>query len=93
MLTTCTTFLRCIKNCDTVTRGSLILPKGAASLLRENAEIRVIEPFHVSLTAVIDPIPFDTPMELDEHAYNSRILIDGGSLWPGHFMSSTSGLV
>ena len=62
---------------------SLILPSGAACLLREDRDTNTMQPLHLSLEALADRIRFDGPDELDEQAYNSKVLVDGeiGMAW------------
>ena len=77
VLNTANSFLRGIKARDKATMMSLILPSGAACLIREDRDTKTMQPLHMSLQAVVDRIPFDGPLELDEQAYNSKVLVDG----------------
>lgn len=64
-------FLSCIKNKDRALMRSLLLPNGAATLIRRG------KPVHLSLEAVVERIPVESKMEMDEQIYNSRVHVDG----------------
>jgi len=57
--------------------SSLILPDGAATLIRRG------KPVHLSLEAVVGRIPVDSPVDMDEQIYNSTVHVDGelGVAW------------
>ena len=56
---------------------SLVLPAGSATLIRRGA------PVHLTLEAVVQRIPFDSPIHMDEQIYNSSVHVDGelGVAW------------
>ena len=56
---------------------SLVLPAGSATLIRHGA------PVHLTLEAVVQRIPFDSPVHMNEKIYNSSVHIDGelGVAW------------
>ena len=64
-------FLSCIKNKDRSLMRSLILPSGAATLIRRG------KPVHLSLEAVVERIPVESKVEMDEQIYNCRVHVDG----------------
>ena len=56
---------------------SLVLTSGAATLIRRGA------PVHLSLEAVVNRIPVDSKVDMDEQIYNSTVHVDGelGVAW------------
>lgn len=70
-------FLSCIKNKDRALMHSLVLPKGATTLIRRGKAV------HLSLDEVVERIPVESKMEMDEQIYNCRVHVDGdlGVAW------------
>lgn len=64
-------FLSCIKNKDRALMRSLVLPNGAAALIRRG------KPVHLSLEAVVERIPIESKVEMDEQIYNCSVHVDG----------------
>lgn len=64
-------FLSCIKNKDRALMHSLVLPDGAATLIRRG------KPVHLSLKAVVERIPVESKVEMDEQIYNCSVHVDG----------------
>ena len=64
-------FLSCIKNKDRALMRSLVLPSGAATLIRRS------KPVHLSLDAVVQRIPVESKTEMDEQIYNCKVHVDG----------------
>lgn len=64
-------FLSCIKNKDRALMHSLILPNGAATLIRRGKAV------HLSLEAVVERIPVESKVEMDEQIYNCKVHVDG----------------
>lgn len=51
--------------------SSLILPEGAATLVRRG------KPVHLSLEAVVGRIPVESAVNMDEQIHNSTVHVDG----------------
>lgn len=64
-------FLSCIKNKDRALMHSLVLPNGAATLIRRGKAV------HLSLEAVVERIPVESTIEMDEQIYNCNVHVDG----------------
>ena len=50
---------------------SLVLPSGAATLIRRS------KPVHLSLDAVVQRIPVESKTDMDEQIYNCKLHVDG----------------
>ena len=64
-------FLSCIKNKDRSLMRSLILSDGAATLIRRG------KPVHLKLEGVVERLPMESNVEMDEQVYNCRVHVDG----------------
>ena len=64
-------FLSCIKNKDRALMRSLVLPSGAATLIRRG------KPVHLNLETVVERIPVDSKTQMEEQIYNSSVHVDG----------------
>ena len=64
-------FLSCIKNKDRALMRSLVLPSGAATLIRRG------KPVHLNLEAVVERIPVESRTQMEEQIYNSTVHVDG----------------
>lgn len=64
-------FLSCIKNKDRALMRSLVIPNGAATLIRRG------KPVQLTLEAVVERIPVDSKTEMDEQIYNCSVHVDG----------------
>lgn len=64
-------FLSCIKNKDRALMHSLVLPNGAATLIRRG------KPVHLNLEAVVERIPIGSKIEMDKQIYNCSVHVDG----------------
>lgn len=77
ILSTINAFLGCMKNKDRGTMASLILKDGSATLIRRG------KPVHLTLEKVVERIPVDSSVQMDEQIYNSHVHVDGelGVAW------------
>lgn len=71
VLDTVLAFLSGIKNRDKALMLSLILPDGGACLLRNG------QPLHMTLTACVERVPWNSDERLDEQIFNAKVLVDG----------------